>query len=281
MSEPLTPHSVGFYGDNIIAVEHLDGTIYALFARICENLGLRREAQVRRAQRHTVLREGLVSLTLQTAGGPQTAQFLRLDLLPLWLSGVQAERVNPDVRDKLIRYQQEAAQALWQAFRHQIITPESTEMVPDSLAIQQLQHIAEMGKAIVAMAEQQIELQRQQQVLTTRIDKAGQIVRGMQQEISAINVRLGEVEDQLHPGSFITNAQANEVSVKVKALAETLTSTERTKNHYQGIFGELYRRFQVSSYKLIRQEQYEAVLEFLDSWSAATVRGETSPKPPT
>ncbi len=38
------------------------------------------------------------------------------------------------------------------------------------------------------------------------------------------------------------------------------------KNHYQGIFAELYRRFGVSSYKLIRQEQYAAVLAFLEQW---------------
>jgi hypothetical protein len=279
MSEPLIPRNVGFYEDDIIAVENHDGTIYALFARLCENLGLRREAQVRRVQRHNVLREGLITLTIQTAGGPQAAQFLRLDLLPLWLAGVQAERVKVEVRDQLIRYQQEAAQALWQAFRHQIVTTESAEPANESLAIQQLQQIAEMGKAIVAMAEQQIELQRQQQVLVSRIDKAGHVVRGIQQQIGDIHVRLGEVEDQLHPSNFITAVQANEVSLKVKALAETLTSTDRTKNHYQGIFGELHRRFQVSSYKIIRLEQYKAVLDFLDSWAAAAVRGEVNPEP--
>jgi hypothetical protein len=276
MSEPLTPRNVSFYGDDLIAVQNDDGTIYTLFARLCENLGLRREAQVRRVQRHTVLREGLITLTIQTAGGPQAAQFLRLDLMPLWLSSVQAERVKEEIRAQLTRYQREAAQALWQAFRHQIVV-EETEAITgaaDPLAIQQLQQIAEMGRAIAAMAEQQIEIQRQQQALGTRIDRAGQVVRGMQQQIGDIHVRLGELEDRLHPATFITEAQANEVSVKVKALAETLTSKDKAKNHYQGIFGELYRRFQVASYKLIRQEQYTAVIAFLDDWGTAALRGD-------
>jgi hypothetical protein len=270
MSEPLTPRTVSFYGDDLIAVEHADGTIYTLFARLCENLGLRREAQVRRVQRHTVLQEGLITLTVQTAGGPQSAQFLRLDLLPLWLSGVQAERVKEAIREQLVRYQREAAQALWQAFRHQIVVDETaptTQAAP--LAIQQLQQIAEMGRAIAAMAEQQIEIQRQQQALSTRLDRAGQVVRGMQQQIGDIHVRLGEIEERVHPGAFITETQANEVSLKVKALAEALTSKDKAKNHYQGIFGELYRRFGVASYKLIRQEQYVTVLAFLDDWAAA------------
>jgi hypothetical protein len=278
MSEPLIPRNVSFYGDDLIAVQNDEGTIYALFARLCENLGLRREAQVRRVNRHTVLREGLITLTIQTAGGPQTAQFLRLDLLPLWLSGVQAERVKEEVREQLTRYQREAAQALWQAFRHQIIVDETpASPTADPLAIQQLQQIAEMGRAIAVMAEQQIEIQRQQQALSARIDRAGQVVRGMQQEIGDIHVRLGELEERLHPGAFITEAQANEVSLKVKALAEALTSKDRAKNHYQGIFGELYRRFQVASYKLIRQDQYAAVIAFLDDWGAAAARGETAP----
>jgi hypothetical protein len=275
MSEPLTPRTVSFYGDDLIAVQSEDGTVYTLFARLCENLGLRRESQVRRVQRHSVLQGGLITLTIQTAGGPQSAQFLRLDLLPLWLSGVQAERVKEEIREQLIRYQREAAQALWQAFRHQIVV-EATEpnTQADPLAIQQLQQIAEMGRAIVAMAEQQIEIQRQQQALGTRLDRAGQVVRGMQQQIGDIHVRLGELEERVHPAAFISEAQANEVSLKVKALAEALTSKDKAKNHYQGIFGELYRRFQVASYKLIRQEQYASVIAFLDDWGAAAARGE-------
>ncbi|CAA9316306.1 MAG: hypothetical protein AVDCRST_MAG93-5512, partial [uncultured Chloroflexia bacterium] len=38
------------------------------------------------------------------------------------------------------------------------------------------------------------------------------------------------------------------------------------KNHYQAIFQELYRRFGVASYKTIIQEQYGAVLAFLEDW---------------
>ena len=277
MSEPLIPHNVTFYGDDLIAVQHDDGTIYTLFSRLCENLGLRREAQVRRLNRHTVLREGLITLSLQTAGGPQAAQFLRLDLMPLWLSGIQAERVKEEVREQLTRYQREAAQALWQAFRHQIVVEEASSPATNPLAIQQLQQIAEMGRAIVAMAEQQIEMQRQQQAMNARLDKAGQIVRGMQQQIGDIHVRLGELEERVHPGAFITDAQASEVSLKVKALAELLTSRDKAKNHYQGIFGELYRRFQVASYKLIRQDQYASVITFLDDWGAAAARGELAP----
>ncbi len=56
------------------------------------------------------------------------------------------------------------------------------------------------------------------------------------------------------------------MSNKVKALAQLLSQKDPTKNHYQAIFGELYRRFRASSYKLIPQDRYAQVLSFLDDW---------------
>ena len=123
-----------------------------------------------------------------------------------------------------------------------------------------------MGRAIVQMAEQQIELQRQQQALTKRMDTAAWVIKEVRGQLGDVHVRLGVLEDQLHPAASITDAQATEVSNQVKSLAELLTGKQAGKNHYQGIFAELYRRFGVSSYKLIRQDQYSAVLAFLEEW---------------
>jgi hypothetical protein len=77
---------VNFYGDDLIAVQNDDGTIYTLFARLCENLGLRREAQVRRVQRHSVLREGLITLTKT-----QTVSFEHVNAItgPIVIAGAQ------------------------------------------------------------------------------------------------------------------------------------------------------------------------------------------------
>ena len=56
------------------------------------------------------------------------------------------------------------------------------------------------------------------------------------------------------------------MSNQVKALAALLTGKDASKNHYQAIFAELYRRFGVSSYKLIPQSKCQVVLDFLDDW---------------
>lgn len=270
MSEDFQQRIVPFYGDELIAVQRSDGNIFVHFGRVCDNLGLARAPQVRRVQRHAVLEKGLVSLTVATEGGAQLVQCLRIDLLPLWMAGLQVSRVKEDLRDKLARYQHEAAGVLWQAFKPQLVVAEQAPMVEaDSTAIQQIQQIIEMGYAIARMGEQQLELQRQQQALHGRMDAAARIIRDVQGYLERVDVRLGAVEDVLAPGAAITDAQATEVANRVKALAELLTETHAGKNHYQGIFAELYRRFGVSSYKLIPQRKYAAVLAFLDDWHRA------------
>ena len=262
MSDVLHQRIVPFHGDEVVAVQHPDSTVYVLFAHLCENLGLTRSSQVRRVQNHAVLRKGLILLPIATESGTQDIQCLRLDLLPLWLSGVHINRVKPELQPKLEHYQHEAATVLWQAFRPQIIVDTPATVPAESQTIGQLQHIVEMGYAIARMAEQQIALERQQQTLAGRLDTAAMVIRDVQ-------IRLNLLEDTLHPAAYLTDAQATEVSNQVKALAELLTGAQGPKNHYQGIFAELYRRFGVSSYKLMRQEQYPSVLQFLADWRAS------------
>lgn len=72
------------------------------------------------------------------------------------------------------------------------------------------------------------------------------------------------LEKRLLPGCHITEAQAVEEGQAVKALAEFLTNQDKSKNHYQGVYQELYRRFGVSSYKNIRADQFTAVVKFLE-----------------
>ena len=150
-------------------------------------------------------------------------------------------------------------------------------VLAESDAIAELQRIAEMGRAIARLADQQIELQRHQQHLSQRVDRAGQIVRVIQSDVTAIQVRLEMLEDTVRPGAPIAKAQAAEISQRVKGLAEQLTGMEKQKNFYQGIFSELYRRFRVTSYTEIPQVQYAAVLAFLEDWRRAADSGSTAP----
>jgi hypothetical protein len=267
MTNVLPQKVVSFYGDDLIAVQQPDGTIFVLFARLCDNLGLNRRPQILRVQRHAVLNQGLVSLEVQTEGGPQVAQCLKLSLLPLWLSGIQANRVKQELQEKLIRYQHDAADVLWQAFKPQILTQELPEDHESALAISQLEQIVEQSRAMQRMAEEQIALIR-------RMDAAARVVRAIQTDVADVKIRLGVLEERLHPSTYITDTQAAEIQSAVAAVAMALTQRDPSKNHFQAIHAELHRRFKAKSYSLIRVEQYAAVLAFLETWDRAMAGGE-------
>ena len=266
--QPLLPRTVPFHDDELEAVAGGDGTIYAVFARLCENLGLNRVAAQRRIQSHAVLGEGYVALLLETSGGPQRVQCLRADLIPLWLASISARRVKDEVRDKLIRYQREASQVLWQAFHSMIVD----ELRPSpGTALHDLVQIRDLGYAIARMAEQHMELERQQRMLGGRMDAAARVIRDVQHRLDGFELRLLQVEAGPTPAAILTEDEAADIKERVKALAEQLTSQDRTKNQYQGVFSELYRRFGVTSYKHIRRSQLAEVVAFLDDWRQHTV----------
>lgn len=67
--------------------------------------------------------------------------------------------------------------------------------------------------------------------------------------VPSSSLGLGTIERKLEPGAVVTDEQAAGVSNRVKAIAESLTQRDQSKNHYRAIFGELYRRFRITSYK--------------------------------
>ena len=70
----------------------------------------------------------------------------------------------------------------------------------------------------------------------------------------------------------IAPVQPKELVIQaLKALSESVTQAQRVNHNFQGIHGELHRRFKVRSYNLIRQEQYTSVLAFLDEWHTAAI----------
>jgi hypothetical protein len=72
-----------------------------------------------------------------------------------------------------------------------------------------------------------------------------------------------------------TSEQAADISAKVLAIATEISELAPGKNHYQGNFAELHRRFRVTIYN-VRQKQYQTVVDFLDNWSGRTSRQENS-----
>jgi hypothetical protein len=208
----------------------------------------------------------LPSPTGQTSGSEQLSLLNSALALPQprcasrGLFGVTPSKARPEYREKLVQYRRDCFGVLWRAFQTEL-----AHQAPAAITTSPLLEVRGLALAVAQMAEQQMELQTQVITANEKIDQAITIVGNLEK-------RLKTVEQTTSTTSAITNTQATEISNQVKALAEILTKTHPGKNHYQGIFGELYRRFGVSSYKLVRQEQYQAVLDFLERWRKTALK---------
>jgi hypothetical protein len=269
---PIEQKTIIFYDDEIVtALVEINEKrqIFIPIRPICDFLGISWQGQNRRINDDEVLSDVAMSVNITLmdilapdSRRPQNSQMLCLPLEYIngFLFGINPKRVKPEIAKKLVRYQRECYQILATAFLEPSVTDEWMSTSPETGTT--LLQIREMGRAIMQMAEEQMHL-------TQRMDKAAVIVGQHTKLITSLEQRIAPLERQLSPRDAITDEQASDIAEKVKAIAMTLTEQDNGKNHFQSIFGEIHRRYRVTSYKNIRQSQYHNVLDFLDSWLTA------------
>ena len=252
---PVEQKEVLFYDDQLIAVRAYDNHVYVAIGQLCDVLGLDRASQTRRIRGDDVLADGYrgsVNLTYP-GGGTQPSGVLRVDLLPLWLTGIRLKAVRPEIRAKLERFKREAAKVLWEAFQEGRLTadPAFDDLIrADSPAAQAYR-----------MAQAMLQLARQQLLLEARLADTGA-------RLDAHDVRLEQIESVLGDrGRFITPEQASEISQAVKSIATALHK-KSGRNEYGAIYGEFYRKFGIPSYRELPARRFEEAMRWLADWFA-------------
>lgn len=245
---PVEQRTIIFYGDEIPAAVVVSSTrgghrIYVPIRPLCEFLGVSYRAQRRRIDRDPVLSEVVTEVRLETAGGPQAMPCLHLDYLNGWLFSISAASVKEEIRDRVIRYQKECYQVLRDAFQE--------PGAGDPLA-----QVEQLGHALITLAREQREFDRRLSQTDARVDDVEQ--------------RVVAIEERVASGATVTEEQASQISQAVKAIAMKL-SERSGRNEYGGVYGELYRRFGVTSYKLLPASRFEEAMDFLTQWHQALV----------
>lgn len=249
---------VVFYDDEITAVLVRLGNetkIYVPIRPICDFLGVSWTGQRRRIKRDIVLSEEIRSVNVTFTELSRTRQIsmlcLPLDYISGFLFGINADRVKPEVKDKLIRYQRECYKVLSEAFVEGRLTadPGFDELLAgDSEAVQAYK----IAAAIMKLARQQI-------FIEARLDTYGVQLNEHATRLELIEEQLGDTAHQVTP------EQAMQISQAVKAVAHELG--KRTKrNEYGGVYGELYRRYGINSYKALPKSKFEDALNWLNDW---------------
>lgn len=246
--ETVEQKTVLFYDDELVAVRGDDRQVYVSLSHMCDVIGIDRRSQVRRIRQHVVLGEGYHLGNVDTAGGRQRMGLLRVDLVPMWLATLETSRVSADIEEKLVRYQKEAAKVLWEAFQEGRLTaaPTLDELLKsDSPAAQAYR----MAMAIADLARTQLLFESQ---VETRMDD-------YEKRLEQLEVRIDE------PARTVSSSQASQISQAVKAVALQL-SKKTGRNEYGGVYGELYRRFEITSYKLLPASRFDEAMAFLNEW---------------
>lgn len=103
---------IPFYGDELDAVQDVGGKVWVSLRRCCENLGLDAEGQRKKlkAKAWACTEEKSVQLPGDTQS--RSVAMIDLDTLPGWLFSIDARKVKEQIREKLARYQREAARVL-------------------------------------------------------------------------------------------------------------------------------------------------------------------------
>lgn len=251
---PIEQRDVVFYDDTITAVlVEVDAqrVVYVPLRPICDFLGVSWSGQLERINRDPVLSDVVrfVRVTRTNTGGNPNVMAMPLDYLNGWMFGINANRVKEEVRERLIRYQRECYRVLSEAFTDGRLTTDSAfeELLTqtDNPAVQAY-HIA---RAIMRLSQNQIVMEAR---LTGRID--------------AHEERLEAIEAQLAPPAHaVSQGQAMQVSQAVKAVAIAL-GKQTGKNEFGGVYGELYRKFEITSYKLLPAAKFEAAMSWLTEW---------------
>lgn len=249
---PIEQKEVQFYEDSIVAVRLLNSSIFIPVKPICDLLGVDWGGQYRRIQRDPVLSAEIQRIDVtSTRRGTQPMVCLPLDYISGFLFGLNADRVKPELRERVLRYQRECYKVLAEAFQEGRLTADVSfdDLLANDTPAAQAYKIA---AAIMKMARQQLMLEAQLETHANRLVDHEQ--------------RLEEIESTLgDSGRFVTPDQAMQISQAVKAIA-IVYGKQTKKNEFGAVYGELYRREGITSYKQLPGRRFEAVMKWMSDW---------------
>jgi hypothetical protein len=239
---PTTTQEVDFYGD-LLTVAIVGGTPYVAIKPITDFIGIDWDSQRQRMQRDAVLAEESRLIESTGADGKQYKMIcLPVEYLPGFLFGINASRVKPELKEKVIRYQRECFRILWQAFQSRAAAPEVSPVV---------------AQLITDQAETRAE-----------VETMKQDVKAIDQSVKAMEVILSEIRGLSNEHRATAQEMVNQIS-KISGIP-----------HNQ-IWGDLKKHFRVASYTDIPDEKWPDVQQWLQRRLDSTRQGKGIERQPS
>ncbi|EOU9990518.1 phage antirepressor N-terminal domain-containing protein [Yersinia enterocolitica] len=137
----ITTINVPFHGANLYVVNH-NGEPYTPMKPIVEGMGMAWQTQHRKLTER--FSKGITEMVIPSAGGSQSMTCLALRKLNGWLQTISPNKVKPEIRDKVIQYQEECDDVLYQYWtKGEVINPRKKDRQSSATQLTPLRQTAE------------------------------------------------------------------------------------------------------------------------------------------
>lgn len=270
---PERERKLAFRGKDILTADLKDGKGYVSLRSLCEAFGLDPRAQRKRLMRQQgYFAPYTATILVTTPGGPQATLCLMASAVPLFLTGVDLERVESlDARELLLAFLDEAHTVLAEHFG----ISERGEM----------RFLRESVARMVAEQEQFEEnLTKKVEAELTAIRQAhDEKVQQIRSAFSNLRQQVASLESVAGPKARLTPEQLGQLRQLVTTLGGLLQE-RGVARPYPGIYMDVTRLTGVSRSEDIQQQDFAAVVDFLETQirllTRPTQANETLPPPP-
>jgi hypothetical protein len=246
---------ISFFDTAVLAVRRDDGQIYLSIRDMCEALELALSAQRRRIVSTDTLVVALARFRVHTAGGRQVVEFLELDMVPIWLMGVQPRRTSEAVRQKLMHVQNYLIRSVQAAFAHLTGLPDAP-----SGQIEDLHDLDRIDSAFRHLSE----LSDRQSTLEQSQDRARHAWKDMADRIRILTDRVQQLEHAAQ--NRLSPLQRNTIYRLVQAWGNARAARDSKLTSGTAIracWAILNARFKVATYTDISAAQYDACCSYI------------------
>lgn len=143
--------NVPFYGNSLFVVEH-NGEAYTPMKPIVEGMGITWQSQLEKIKNR--FSKGVTEIVIPSAGGSQSMTCLALRKLNGWLQTISPNKVKPEIRDRVIQYQEECDDVLYEYWtKGEVKNPrKAKKALPGKITAEQQEAIKQLvmtrGKAL-------------------------------------------------------------------------------------------------------------------------------------
>ncbi len=262
---PVRERTLLFRGKEIHTADLRDGKGYVSVRSLCEAFGLDNRAQRKRLLRQQgYFAPYTATIVITTLGGPQPDLCLMASAVPIFINGVELERVqNPEAREVL------------KAF-----LDESHLVLAEHFGITEASEMRFMQESLARMvAEQELfeeNLSKKVEAELAEIRRAhDEKVQQIRDAFANLRQAVTRVEAVAGPRAKLSPEQLGQLRQLVTTLG-TLLQEHGVVKPYPGIYMDITRLTGVSRSQDIRQEDFPTVVEFLER----QIRNLTQPPTP-